>query len=261
MIKEEIINKILAVFVAVCTGFTLLFMTFNAGASKVYGGEWNVKEESLEEDIPPTPEEAIIESEKFLMENGYEEMFSIPYTDEDGEIMKAEDENASEDIATSEKKVKSRKKTEKPAKKALEKGIVAVAKGHNIKLTKKELNCLYRLVQSEVGYMDEKSKIYVASVVLNRVNNGAFPNTVTGVVMQNRGGVYQFSPVAPGGRYWSCDVSKETKKAVNKVLKNGDYSSGALYFVAKNYTTANKASWFDRNLKWLFKHGGQDYYS
>ncbi len=136
----------------------------------------------------------------------------------------------------------------------------AETNAYNIKLTAKDKENLYRLVQSEVGYIDEKSKMLVASVVLNRVKDKAFPDTVTGVVMQKLGSVYQFSPVKPGGRFWTCKVDDSTKKAVDKVLKNGDCSKGALYFVAKRYTTASRSSWFDRNLKWLYHHGGQDYY-
>ena len=129
-------------------------------------------------------------------------------------------------------------------------------------MTDKDKENLYRLVQSEVGYMDEKSKLFVASVVLNRVKNKNFPNTVTGVVMAHnpRTGVYQFSPVKPGGRFWKCQATKETKKAVDKVLKNGDYSKGAIAFVAKRYTTARASSWFDNTLHHLFHHNGQDYY-
>lgn len=128
----------------------------------------------------------------------------------------------------------------------------------DIEMTEKDLTNLYRLVQSEVGFMDEKSKLLVASVVLNRVKSHKFPDTVSEVVLQKLGKVYQFSPVAPGKRFWTCTVSKETKAAVDKVLKNGDYSKGALYFVAKKYTT--KGGWFDRNLRWLSHHKGQDYY-
>ena len=129
-------------------------------------------------------------------------------------------------------------------------------------MTDKDKENLYRLVQSEVGYMDEKSKLFVTSVVLNRVKHKSFPNTVTGVVLAHnpKTGVYQFSPVKPGGRFWKCEVTKETKRAVDKVLKNGDQTNGAIAFVAKRYTTAKAAAWFDSALHHLFHHNGQDYY-
>ena len=168
---------------------------------------------------------------------------------------KAEEEKKAEEA---KKKAEEAKKKAEEAKKKAE----ADKNAYNIKMTDKDKENLYRLVQSEVGYMDEKSKLFVASVVLNRVKNKNFPNTVTGVVMAHnpRTGVYQFSPVKPGGRFWKCQATKETKKAVDKVLKNGDYSKGAIAFVAKRYTTARAASWFDNTLHHLFHHNGQDYY-
>ena len=168
----------------------------------------------------------------------------------------AEEEKKAAELAA--KQAKEEKEKAEEAKKKAEENKNA----YNIKMTAKDKANLYRLVQSEVGYMDEKSKLFVASVVLNRVKHKSFPNTVTGVVMEHnpRTGVYQFSPVKPGGRFWKCEVSKETKKAVDKVLKNGDYSKGAIAFVAKKYTTAKAAAWFDNNLHHLFYHNGQDYY-
>ena len=165
------------------------------------------------------------------------------------EAARKAEEEAAKAAAENEKK-EARKKAE-PDKNA-----------YNIKMSAKDKENLYRLVQSEVGYMDEKSKIYVASVVLNRVKHKSFPNTVTGVVLAHnpRTGVYQFSPVKPGGRFWRCKVTDSTRKAVDKVLKNGDYSNGAIAFVAKRYTTYRAASWFDNTLHHLFHHNGQDYY-
>lgn len=177
------------------------------------------------------------------------------------EIAKKEAEEAKKKAeakkAEEKKKAEAKKKAEEAKKKA-----EADKNAYNIKMTAKDKENLYRLVQSEVGYMDEKSKLYVASVVLNRVKNSSFPDTVTGVVMAHnpRTGVYQFSPVKPGGRFWKCEATKETKKAVDKVLKNGDYSNGAIAFVAKRYTTYRAAAWFDNTLHHLFHHNGQDYY-
>ena len=178
---------------------------------------------------------------------------------------KAEEEAArvaAENAKKEERKKAEEKKKEEEAKKKAEeakKKEEADKNAYNIKMSAKDKENLYRLVQSEVGYMDEKSKIYVASVVLNRVKHKSFPNTVTGVVLAHneRTGVYQFSPVKPGGR---CNVSDSTRKAVDKVLKNGDYSNGAIAFVAKRYTTYRAASWFDNTLHHLFHHNGQDYY-
>ena len=172
-------------------------------------------------------------------------------------------EEAKKKAEEAEKKAEEAAKKE-AAKKAEEakKKAEADKNAYNIKMTDKDKENLYRLVQSEVGYMDEKSKLFVTSVVLNRVKHKSFPNTVTGVVLAHnpKTGVYQFSPVKPGGRFWKCEVTKETKRAVDKVLKNGDQTNGAIAFVAKRYTTAKAAAWFDSALHHLFHHNGQDYY-
>lgn len=200
------------------------------------------KAETLEVNLKSTEEELEIEAKKEAEEARIAE-----------EAAKKQEEAKKE----AAKKAEEKQKAEEAKKKA-----EADKNAYSIKMTAKDKENLYRLVQSEVGYMDEKSKLYVASVVLNRVKNSKFPNTVTGVVMAHnpRTGVYQFSPVKPGGRFWKCEATKETKKAVDKVLKNGDYSNGAIAFVAKKYTTYKAAAWFDNTLHHLFHHNGQDYY-
>ena len=227
---------------------------------------------SAKADSPQT-EEALKASEEKNEEVPSQELQSEEENNKAEEAKKAEEEagkiaeeEAKREEAKKEaaKKAEEEKKAEEAKKKAEEakKKAEADKNAYNIKMTDKDKENLYRLVQSEVGYMDEKSKLFVASVVLNRVKNKNFPNTVTGVVMAHnpRTGVYQFSPVKPGGRFWKCQATKETKKAVDKVLKNGDYSKGAIAFVAKRYTTARASSWFDNTLHHLFHHNGQDYY-
>ena len=227
---------------------------------------------SAKADSPQT-EEALKASEEKSEEVPSQELQSEEENNKAEEAKKAEEEagkiaeeEAKREEAKKEaaKRAEEEKKAEEAKKKAEEakKKAEADKNAYNIKMTDKDKENLYRLVQSEVGYMDEKSKLFVASVVLNRVKNKSFPNTVTGVVMAHnpRTGVYQFSPVKPGGRFWKCQATKETKKAVDKVLKNGDYSKGAIAFVAKRYTTARASSWFDNTLHHLFHHNGQDYY-
>ena len=90
---------------------------------------------------------------------------------------KAEEEAArvaAENAKKEERKKAEEKKKEEEAKKKTEeakKKEEADKNAYNIKMSAKDKENLYRLVQSEVGYMDEKSKIYVASVVLNRVKH------------------------------------------------------------------------------------------
>ena len=65
-------------------------------------------------------------------------------------------------------------------------------------ISDKDYEVLLRIVEAEAGGEDETGKILVANVVLNRVQNSAFPDTVEEVVFQNEGGCYQFSPIENG---------------------------------------------------------------
>lgn len=129
----------------------------------------------------------------------------------------------------------------------------------NYELSKEDYQALLRIVQAEAGSEDEKGKMLVAGVVLNRMENDAFPDTVEEVIFQNENGTYQFSPIA-NGTYYSVIVSEETKKAVDKVLAGEDETEGALYFAARKYADAEKMKWFDGTLEKLFVHGGHEFY-
>lgn len=126
-----------------------------------------------------------------------------------------------------------------------------------ISVTKEETEMLERIVEAEATGEDMKGKILVANVIFNRVNDDDFPDTIKEVIFQNSHGDYQFSPVSDE-RFWSVKVSKGTKEAVERALQGEDYSEGALYFMARKRT--DKSKWFDNHLKWLFKHGGHEFY-
>jgi len=100
----------------------------------------------------------------------------------------------------------------------------------------------------------------VANVVLNRMNHEKFPDTVTEVVFQQSNGVTQFSPVN-NGRYWTVTVSEETMDAVERALEGEDISEGALFFAARKYADSEKMRWFDEKLKFLFVHGGHEFFT
>ncbi len=132
-------------------------------------------------------------------------------------------------------------------------------KSTNSNITQEEIKMLERIVEAEASGEDLVGKILVANVVLNRVNNKAFPDSIEEVIFQESDGDYQFSPVS-SKRYWSVKISKESKKAVEKALDGEDYSKGALFFMARKKSKSESAKWFDNNLKWLFRHGGHEFY-
>ncbi len=114
---------------------------------------------------------------------------------------------------------------------------------------------LVRIVEAETTGGDVMSKMMVAGVVLNRVNDDNFPDTIYDVVFQGS----QFTPTRDG-RFYSCTISDDSVEAVDRVLAGEDYSQGALYFVARSSADPSKLSWFDSSLTWLCYYGGHDFY-
>ncbi|MBQ6787579.1 MAG: cell wall hydrolase [Lachnospiraceae bacterium] len=128
-----------------------------------------------------------------------------------------------------------------------------------IKVSRQDIECLMRIVEAEAGCEDRTGKLLVANVVINRVRDEAFPDTVTEVVYQRNSQSAQFSPVS-NGRIDTVKVSEETKEVVYSALRGEDVSQGALYFVARKYANPDKVCWFDDNLTHLFSHGGHDFF-
>lgn len=124
-----------------------------------------------------------------------------------------------------------------------------------INLNEEELEALMRIVEAEAGNQDIIGRMLVANVIINRVNNSYFPNTILEVIFQNDGNVYQFEPIK-NGYYYSVTISELTKEAVDKVLKGEDYSMGALYFTRNS----SENSWFNTSLTKLFLHGAHYFY-
>jgi hypothetical protein len=107
--------------------------------------------------------------------------------------------------------------------------------------------------------LDENGKLFVANVVLNRMDSEKFPSTVKAVVYQADGGKVQFTP-AYNGRLQSVQISAETKEVVERALYGEDISDGALYFVATDIAGAQKSSWFYHNLTYLFDYGNHSFF-
>lgn len=156
------------------------------------------------------------------------------------------------DAADEIKKVKVQPTVKKEIKKEV--------KTPQIKLSQKEYSILTRIVEAETTGGDLKSKRIVAGVILNRVKDKQFPDTIEEVVFQRSGNCTQFSPISDG-RYNSVTVTEETKKAVKQVLKGQDDSKGALFFANRKYSSPKNMKWFDSSLKFVFSYGGHEYFT
>lgn len=129
-----------------------------------------------------------------------------------------------------------------------------------LQLSETDYEALGRIVQAEAGGEDERGKILVAEVILNRVLSDGFEDTVYDVIFEKKGGSAQFAPTVDG-RYFTVEVTEETREAVEKALYEEDYSQGALFFSARSKANPNDMAWFDHNLKWLFQYGGHEFYT
>ncbi|MBQ5675852.1 MAG: cell wall hydrolase [Lachnospiraceae bacterium] len=127
----------------------------------------------------------------------------------------------------------------------------------NIYLKLKEYNVLLRIVEAEAGGEDITGKMLVANVIMNRIQSGRFPDTVTEVVYQkNPNGKAQFSPTV-NGRIDSVKVSQQTITAVERVLNGEDSSNGALYFRSVH----SNGTWHDSSLRRVAEHGNHIFYT
>ncbi len=140
--------------------------------------------------------------------------------------------------------------------KAKELGYYAQQTVYENQMSWDEYYTLLQIVEAEATGGDVMSKMMVAGVVLNRVKDSRFPDTISEVVWQDE----QFQPTSDG-RIYSCTVTDSTVEAVDRVLQGEDYSQGALFFVARDSAALENLNWFDSSLVWLFEYGGHDYYT
>ncbi|WP_312425678.1 cell wall hydrolase [Lacrimispora sp.] len=148
------------------------------------------------------------------------------------------------------KEAEAKKAAEEAAKKAEEEKAA-----HSTSVTQDDYQVLLKIVQAEAGICDDKGKILVANVIINRVKSGKFPDTVKGVVYEPS----QFSPVS-NGSINSVKVTDDTKQCVDRALAGEDYSSGALYFMNRGGSRRGAISWFDSHLTYLFQHGNHEFF-
>ncbi|WP_205839245.1 cell wall hydrolase [Velocimicrobium porci] len=151
-------------------------------------------------------------------------------------------------------------KEERKAKLAKEKLRLERERQKNrIQLSNTDKNVLLRIVEAEATGEDIKGKMLVANVILNRVKDDEFPDSVEKVVFQKESGVYQFSPIKDG-RYYKVSISKSTRTAIERVLNGEDESKGALYFMSRRQAARHNVRWFDSSLTWLLEHGTHEFF-
>lgn len=110
---------------------------------------------------------------------------------------------------------------------------------------------LAKIAMAEAEGEDTAGKALVVLVVLNRMADDGFPDTVREVVCQPG----QFSSVSDG-RLASSEPDADCWAALDLVMQDKwDGSYGATYFESKSEPT-----WHSENLTFLFRHGRHYFY-
>lgn len=106
----------------------------------------------------------------------------------------------------------------------------------SVETNSNDLNLLARVIYGEARGEPYTGQVAIGAVVLNRVRNGSFPNTVAGVVYQ-RGA---FDAVSDG--QINLTPNSTAKKAAQDALNGWDPTYGAIYYFNPR-TATNKWIW------------------
>lgn len=121
---------------------------------------------------------------------------------------------------------------------------------------------LAKIAMAEAEGEGVEGKAMVIMTVLNRVWAPGFEKTIEGVIMEHHTNskgneVYQFTPVAPGGRWYRVEPDAECYEALRMIMEEKwDESEGALYFEA----TWSEAEWHRTHLEYIKTVGNHNFY-
>ena len=113
---------------------------------------------------------------------------------------------------------------------------------------------LSRIISAESGGEPMEGQIAVGNVVLNRVRDPEFPNTIPGVIFDRRHAI-QFEPVANGTVYRTPTAKSE--EAARRVLAGENTVGQALYFYAP---ALSPGTWINANRPYHMTIGCHRFY-
>ena len=117
-----------------------------------------------------------------------------------------------------------------------------------------ELYWLSRIIEAEAGGEILEGKIAVGNVVLNRVADKRYPNTIYGVIFDFKNGI-QFTPAYTGTVYNT--PSHESIIAAKMCLEGYEIVDGVLFFFNPRIATSN---WISKNRPFAARIGRHDFY-
>lgn len=146
-----------------------------------------------------------------------------------------------------------------PTHKNETKPFVAVVQIQHMDSTEHQVKCLADAIYYEAKDEPYEGRLGVATVVMNRVHNRDFPNSICGVVYQKSTRGCQFSWVCTPHRITEPRLYEDAKKLAYLVLVNHlrlPEVKHALFF----HNTSVNPSW-DNNMTPVFKVGEQIFYA
>lgn len=229
-----------------------------AAAAPPKSGEEAVKEEPTEEEISRITEAKI---QFGLAETGSPGQLlsgqllvrDIREREQKEEEARAQIEARRQELLKEKQEEAARREAEEARRRAQEEERLR-RESRRIPYSDEDYQVLLRIVQAEAGICDDRGKILVANVIINRVLSDEFPDSIKAVVYEPS----QFQPVMNGSIH-SVKVTADTVRCVERALDGEDYSQGALYFMNRGVSGGN-ASWFDRHLEYLFAHDGHEFF-
>lgn len=112
-----------------------------------------------------------------------------------------------------------------------------------------DLQLMARAINGEARGEPYEGQVAVGAVILNRVKNSSFPNTIAGVIYQPGA----FTAVADGQINVPIAENSTVVKAAQDALNGWDPTGGAIYYFNPN-TATNKWIWSRPLIKQIGKH-------
>ena len=112
-----------------------------------------------------------------------------------------------------------------------------------------DLQLLARAINGEARGESYEGQVAVGAVILNRVKDSRFPNTIAGVIYQSGA----FTAVADGQINVPIDEDSTVVKAAQDALNGWDPTGGAVYYFNPD-TATNKWIWSRPLIKTIGKH-------
>ena len=112
-----------------------------------------------------------------------------------------------------------------------------------------DLQLMARAINGEARGEPYEGQVAVGAVILNRVRDSRFPNTIAGVIYQSGA----FTAVADGQINVPIAQGSTVLKAAQDALNGWDPTNGAVYYFNPN-TATNKWIWSRPLIKTIGKH-------